>query len=461
MSKAVKENSSLLNNLGSLGWTILDSSPEGILISDKDGNIIYANDSHNEICKYDGSKRIGSNIFETNPDGALNQALKSGKPVFGKRHRPRGSQYDVISHAYPIYLNNRLEGAIVFFRRATDVLNLLEHLKKAQESLTILSSKINDMGYAPHTFSSIIGNSNRLQDAISIAKRVAKTSSTVLIKGETGTGKELFASAIHNESRRSNKPFIHVNCAAIPDSLLESEFFGFEKGSFTGATRRKVGTFELADEGTIFLDEIGDMDLKLQSKLLQVLQSGEFRRLGGTSAVNVDVRVIAATNRNLEKLAKEGMFRYDLYFRLNVVEIVVPPLRERKEDIPFLADHLLAKIGRKVGRKAAGIAKEALSKLQNYCWPGNVRELENVLERALILSEEGKPVPPVNIFLPSLTSVEYTEKRSIEEVEQLMIKNALNKFGTSVEGKKKAAEELGISLTTLYNKVRKLKDIYL
>ncbi|MBC7337480.1 MAG: sigma 54-interacting transcriptional regulator, partial [Clostridia bacterium] len=198
-------------------------------------------------------------------------------------------------------------------------------------------------------------------------------------------GKELFAAAIHNASRRARQPFVHVNCAAIPDTLLESEFFGYEKGSFTGATQRKLGTFELADRGTIFLDEIGDMDLRLQAKVLQVLQSGEFRRVGGTTTIKVNVRVIAATNRNLEQLMDKGQFREDLYFRLNVVEINVPPLRERKEDIPLLVDHLLEKIGRKIGKRVAGITEEALVLLEQYCWPGNVRELENVLERALAL----------------------------------------------------------------------------
>ncbi|MBC7326248.1 MAG: sigma 54-interacting transcriptional regulator [Moorella sp. (in: Bacteria)] len=447
--------SPLLTGLGPLGWAILDSSPEGILVADEEGTILYANEAYTRICRRDGQERVGTNILLTNPHGALAQALRTGRPVYGNKHRPPGSQTDVVAHAFPIYLNDKLVGGVVFFQEAGEALELLEQLARAQESLAILSTKMESMGKAPYTFASIVGRSRCLQEALATARKAATTDSTVLLRGESGTGKELFAAAIHNASRRARQPFVHVNCAAIPDTLLESEFFGYEKGSFTGATQRKLGTFELADRGTIFLDEIGDMDLRLQAKVLQVLQSGEFRRVGGTTTIKVNVRVIAATNRNLEQLMDKGQFREDLYFRLNVVEINVPPLRERKEDIPLLVDHLLEKIGRKIGKRVAGITEEALVLLEQYCWPGNVRELENVLERALALAEEGQPVTAADIFLPRPRQAGQEELISLAEMERVMIEKALAKFGTSVQGKREAARALGISLSTLYDKLKR------
>lgn len=448
--------SAILAGLGPLGRAILDSSPEGILVADAAGHILYANEAYTRICRRDGRERVGTNILDTNPHGALAEALRTGQPVFGKKHRPPGSHADVVSHAFPIYLEGKLAGGVVFFQEVTEALEILEQLARAQESLAILSTKIESMGKAPHTFASIIGQSACLQRALTMARKAAATDSTVLLRGESGTGKELFAAAIHNASRRASQPFVHVNCAAIPDTLLESEFFGYEKGAFTGASQRKLGTFELADRGTIFLDEIGDMDLRLQAKLLQVLQSGEFRRIGGTTTIKVDVRVIAATNRNLEELIEKGQFRQDLYFRLNVVEINLPPLRERKGDIPLLVDHLLGKIGRKIGKRAAGITAEALAMLEQYHWPGNVRELENVLERALALAEEGRPVTEADIFPPKPRQAGQDDLMPLAELEKVMICKALEKFGTSVQGKRDAARALGISLSTLYEKLKRM-----
>ncbi|MBC7347129.1 MAG: sigma 54-interacting transcriptional regulator, partial [Clostridia bacterium] len=436
MSKATTLTSPLLASLGPLGRAILDSSPEGILIADKEGTILYANDAYTKICRRDGLQLLGKNILLTNPQGALAEVLRTGQPVFGKKVRPAGSQCDVIAHAFPISLNGRTVGGVVFFQEAAEALEILEQLTRARESLAILTTKMESMGKAPYTFASIVGRSRCLQEALATARKAATTDSTVLLRGESGTGKELFAAAIHNASRRARQPFVHVNCAAIPDNLLESEFFGHEKGSFTGASQRKLGTFELADRGTIFLDEIGDMDLRLQAKVLQVLQSGEFRRVGGTATIKVNVRVIAATNRNLEELMDKGQFRQDLYFRLNVVEINIPPLRERKEDIPLLVDHLLGKIGRKIGKRVAGISEEALTLLERYCWPGNVRELENVLERALALVEEGQPVTAGDIFLPRPRQAGQEEFMPLAEMERVMIEKALAKFGTSVQGKR-------------------------
>ncbi len=448
------KNDTNLKELDSLGRAILNSSPEGILLADKSGKILYTNESYNEICKTFGNKRLGENIFETNPNGALSETLKTGKSVFGKRHRPPKSNTNVVANSYPLYHEGDLIGGIVFFREEEDIIDLLEQLKNAKESLSKISSKLDNLGKACHTFDSIIGRNKLFTEVIDIAKKVATTDTTVLLKGETGTGKELFASAIHNESCRNNKPFIHVNCASIPDSLLESEFFGYEKGSFTGAGRRKIGTFELADGGTIFLDEIGELDIKLQSKLLQVLQSGEFRMIGGSTLVKVNARVIAATNRDLLKLVEEEKFRPDLFFRLNVVEINIPSLRERKSDIPLLANSLLRKHARKIGREKMSLTKDALKALEGYDWPGNVRELENVIERAIILND-GFQITSKDLLIPDKNMFQPKNFGSIKEMEYVLVMNALNEYGTSLKGKKKAAETLGISLTTLYNIIKK------
>jgi len=433
---------------------LLESSPEGILVADARGTIIYANAAYTRIHRRDGRARVGTNIFATNPEGALAEALRSGRAVFGKRHRPPNSEVEVLARAFPVYHQGRLLGAAVFFQEVTGALEILEQLKRAQECLAVLSSKIEEIGRAPYSFASIVGQSPRLQQALEVARKAAATDATVLLRGESGTGKDLFAAAIHNASRRAKYPFIHVNCAAVPETLLESEFFGYEKGAFTGAAQRKLGMFELADRGTLFLDEIGDLDLRLQAKLLQVLQSGEFRRIGGTAMVRADVRVIAATNRNLEELIERGQFRPDLYFRLNVVEIALPPLRERKEDILLLVDHLLGRLSRKAGKRVAGIDPEAMNLLQDYCWPGNVRELENVLERALVLVEEGRPIRPEHILLPRIRSAAPQAIVPLRDLEADMIRRAIDRFGTSVEGKRQAARALGISLSTLYDKLK-------
>ena len=222
-----------------------------------------------------------------------------------------------------------------------------------------------------------------------MARTAAQNDLTVLIQGETGTGKEIIANAIHNASRRARKPFISLNCSAIPENLLESEFFGHEKGSFTGAIKRKIGKFELAHGGTLFLDEIGDMDLRLQAKILRAIQEKKIERIGSDNQIQIDVRIIAATNRDLRKMVFEGSFRKDLFYRLNVWNITIPPLRERKADIEILTTHLLKKICKKLGRRSITVSPEALSIMIRYDWPGNVRELENVLER-IVLNSKGK-----------------------------------------------------------------------
>ncbi|MDF9408509.1 sigma 54-interacting transcriptional regulator [Pelotomaculum isophthalicicum JI] len=453
---------SLVKSIGQLGHAVLDSSPEGILLADDEGNIMYANKSYSLICRSDGQKRVGKNILKTNPHGALTEVLLTGQPVFGKKHIPLGAHTEVFSNAFPIHIGDQFVGAIVFFREAAEAINVLGELAKARKDIRFssnISEQIEQARYdfTRYDFSNIAGKTQCFKKSLALARRVSRTDSTVLLRGESGTGKQLFAEAIHNTSTRRYQPFINVNCAAIPDNLLESEFFGYEKGSFTGAGQQKIGTFELANQGTIFLDEIGDMDLRLQAKLLQVLQSGTFRRLGGTKEIKVNTRVIAATNRNLEELIAKDLFRIDLYYRLNVVSIEIPPLRERIDDIPLIARNLLPKINCRVGRVIKGLEDEALVKLANHHWPGNIRELENVLEKASTLCD-GEWIMAEDICLSPLPSQMPESIVSLEELEKSMISRALQKFGPSLAGKKEAARALGISLTTLYNKLRKIQD---
>jgi len=304
-------------------------------------------------------------------------------------------------------------------------------------------------------FEQVIGNSPALESVLQQVERVAPTDSTVLIQGETGTGKELIAHAIHNLSSRCGRPFVRLNCAAIPLDLLESELFGHEKGAFTGAIAQKIGRFELADKGTLFLDEVGDIPPALQPKLLRVLQEQEFERLGSTRTHQVDVRLVAATNRNLMEMANRGDFRSDLYYRLNVFPIILPPLRERSEDIPALVAHFVEIYGRRMSREIEHIPPTTMSALTSYHWPGNIRELQNLIERAVILSNDGVlPNPlPAGETLPFPTPSSPT---TLKDSERILILHALESVGWVIGGAKGAAAKLGLKRTTLIHKMQKL-----
>jgi formate hydrogenlyase transcriptional activator len=307
-----------------------------------------------------------------------------------------------------------------------------------------------------HNFEELIGSSTSLKKVLKNVERVAPTDSTVLITGETGTGKELIARAIHNLSPRKGRPLVKVNCAAIPGGLIESELFGHEKGAFTGALMKKIGRFEVADKGTIFLDEIGELPLDLQSKLLRVLQEGEFERVGGTQTFKVNVRVIAATNRNLDQLSKSGQYRPDLYYRLNVFPVHLPPLREREGDIPLLAQYFVQKCSANLGKKITRIPERMLGALQRYQWPGNIRELEHVIERAVILSE-GPQLEPIEWLTPTSGKPSGSEQvLTLEEMERQHIVDVLEQTNWRVSGDKGAAKILGLNATTLEARMKKL-----
>jgi len=312
---------------------------------------------------------------------------------------------------------------------------------------------------ARHFFPSIIGESMAMRGLLSLIRKVSPTDSTVLVLGESGTGKELVATSIHENSQRKTKPFIKLNCAAIPAELLESELFGHEKGAFTGATKFKPGKFDMADGGTIFLDEIGDMPLNLQAKILRVLQEQEFYRVGGSRTIKVDVRIIASTNKNLERMVREGTFREDLFYRLNVFTLHLPPLRERKEDIPLLVDHFLQNVAKKVD-----ISSVALQMLVAFSWPGNIRELQNIIESAAVIAENGYIEPaqlpgkitaafnsssPMDLKLP--VNIPLDER--LREIEKSMILEALRKTGGV---QVRATELLGINQRSLWHRIKKL-----
>jgi transcriptional regulator with GAF, ATPase, and Fis domain len=349
-------------------------------------------------------------------------------------------------------------------RRQLEIAN--QELKLANEELSYLRSKLEQENtYLREevqdelAYGEIIGKSQRLQEVLTQIVQVSQADAPVLIEGETGTGKELVARAIHEKSHRKNHPLIKVNCAAVPHELFESEFFGHLQGAFTGAMKDRLGRFHLADGGTLFLDEVSEIPLELQSKLLRVLQEGSFEKVGDDKTRSVDVRIIAATNRNLQKEMEEGRFRQDLYYRLSVVPIFVPPLKERCEDIPLLAAEFIKKLARKTNRTQKTLTLENIQKLQAYDWPGNIRELQNVLERSWIISPdvslkidlESQSSAPAKVTPQVILS---EEKIKMQEKENLL--SALNKANGKVYGPGGAAEILGVQPATLAYRIKKL-----
>lgn len=436
---------------------VFDSIQEGIEIVDAAGIVRYVNPSFEAILGIKASGRVGKSIFQLVPDGTLAKVLRSGRSLLGERLYIADAGMDIIVNTSPIIINGEMIGAIAIFQGFNEVSRLITQLNKSKKLVEVLDSKLSNAMSAKYSFDTIIGRSSSLMQSISAAKKVAKTEASVLVVGETGTGKELFAHAIHQASHRCHRPFVKLNCAAVPFNLMESEFFGYEKGAFTGAAQRKLGMFDIAASGTIFLDEIGELDLQLQSKLLRILEEGEMYRVGGTKPVAVDVRVIAATNRSLIELVREGRFREDLFYRLNVITIEIPPLRHRQKDIPLLVRFFIDWFSRKHGKKIDRVTSGAEELLYNYSWPGNVRELKNTIQQAVIMAEGPEiTIKELEPLLRTESNIDLSNQIiPLEEMEQRMIKTALNEFGHSLAGKKKAAAALNISIRTLYNKIQK------
>ena len=357
--------------------------------------------------------------------------------------------------------NQSLEQRVA--ERTAELSSALSEVEQLKQRLQAENIYLQEEIQLTHNFQDIISQSQVMTEILHKVEQVAKTDATVLILGESGTGKELLARAVHYSSGRADRPLVKVNCAALPTNLIESELFGHEKGAFTGALAKKIGRFELADKGTIFLDEVGDLPLELQAKLLRILQEGEFERLGNPSTIKVNVRIIAATNRHLEQAVKAGEFREDLYYRLNVFPIEGPPLRDRKEDIPLLVNHFLQKFTGKTGKAIKSVSREAMMKLQSYHWPGNVRELENIIERGVILAQDSvlgvKDIPDLDDAIqkpgdPAESDIDASA--SLEDVERSHILRVLHETNNVIEGPKGAATILGLRPSTLRSRLQKL-----
>ena len=365
---------------------ILEAVQDGICVVEKSGIITYVNPAYLRIVHKTREMVLGQNVFESAPDGNRVGVLKSGVARIGAlSHKKNGTT--VVANVNPIFVDGEIAGVVSVIKDITEIQNLMERLTQVSARAEYLEQELLRTKKTATAFSNYIGKSGKVVDVLALATKAAASTATVLIRGESGTGKEVIAEGIHYASARRRGPFIRVNCGAIPPALLESELFGHEKGAFTGAVKRKLGKFELANHGTIFLDEIAEMDKNMQVKLLRVLQQKEFDRVGGEETVHVDVRIIAATNRDLEAMMKAGEFREDLYYRLNVIPLLLPPLRERVDDIPLLVEHFIGKISAAQQKPVRGITPDAMEVLMGYRWPGNVRELENVIERVITLMD--------------------------------------------------------------------------
>jgi PAS domain S-box-containing protein len=448
----------------------LEHSNDMIFWVRKDGSFAFCNSAVERVLGYAVEECMEMTVMDLDPKYTKQrmkdtwEKLRSGKSLqleAALKHK-NGSLVPVDVHTYYIRFQHEEYRCSVIRdispqkEREQNLQNAVNQVEQLRRQLEQEKSYLQEEVNVNYNFNNIISNSPKYRPVLKQVKRVANTDATVLILGETGTGKELLARAIHNLSDRSSRAMVKVNCAALPENLIESELFGHEKGAFTGAYQAKVGRFEMADQGTIFLDEVGELPLELQSKLLRVLQEGEFERLGSTSTQSVSVRVIAATNRDLATLVNEGKFREDLFYRLNVFPIYNLPLRERREDIPLLALHFLKRFGDKMGRKGLQISEASLNRLKRYEFPGNIRELENMIERAVILSS-GKSlhVDPEGQGQPKRKKKDQEGFLTFEELQKKHILEALERTNWKVTGKMSASELLKMNGKTLASKMRK------
>ena len=449
-----------VKNLKQSLQTAMEHAYDGILMADEQQSIQMVSPSMLELFNLEYKDVLHKKTEEVFPHFKLSNVYETEEADVSDFHEINGIKY--IIHRIPVIQEGRVVGAIVkiMYRQLNEVNELFKRLQKAENKASFYHTELKKSENARFTWDHIISEDSVMEKIKKSAAKAAKGRSTILIRGESGTGKELFAHAAHNSSARKDGKFIVVNCAAIPEDLLESEFFGYEDGAFTGArSRGKIGKFDLANGGTLFLDEIGDMSLNLQAKLLRVLQEREFYRVGGTKRIHVDVRIIAATNRNLERMVKEGSFREDLYYRLNVISLFIPPLRERMKDIHVLSEKIMSELNRVIGTSITGFETQAKQILMAYQWPGNVRELRNVMERAMTFAEHGKikvedlPDYMLGNTEQILQEIAVTKEESmVESAERQAIETALAK---TIGNKAKAAKMLGISRSSLYDKLKK------
>lgn len=444
-------------------FKILNNIEDVVMVLDSDTTIVYANKAYAKILGVPVQKVLGRRLDSIEPNSLAIKVLRSGKANHNQKDCLSSVGIDVIGRAFPLFEGDIVVGCVSIFNNITKVEELSRELQRTKEVADYLQDQLNQREQLPLSFKEYVGQNSRLRETLELAAKVARTNSTVLILGESGVGKEVLARAIHNCSRRKDKPLIKVNCASIPESLLESELFGFEDGAFTGAKKGgKLGKFELAHGGTIFLDEIGDMSINMQAKILRVLQERELERVGGTKTIKLDIRVIAATNRDLEKMINDGSFRRDLYYRLNIVPLHLLPLRERKDDILTLAQKFLTQFSEEAGQELT-LSPKVISILQAYDWPGNVRELQNVLEHASIVRSgtqiEARHLPayllPIsNDCQPGGEDKPFGLKETVAKVERELILAAL---ADSNNNRSTAIRALGISRRAFYEKLRRYK----
>lgn len=414
---------------------VLDANDQCLILVSKEGYILQANLNFKKIFK----RKLLFNIKEV-LDHELVERLLSSREEIKYKEVKLDKIHDFVLSSKPIILDQQDQGAILSLRSVKDI---------AVEMNELYTHSMNV------AFEDLIGKSEQIENIKERIKQISSSSSTVLIDGETGTGKEVVARLIHNASKRVDEPFVAINCSAIPEELIESELFGYEEGAFSGAKAGgKIGKFQLADEGTIFLDEIGEMALHLQAKLLRVLQEKQVTKIGGLESTKVDVRILAATNKKLEELVKKGKFREDLYYRLKVIPITIPPLRERREDLPLLIDYFIKLYSERIDKSIKGITDDALSVFMKHPWRGNVRELRNSIEFAINITNSD--MITINSLSYDLTepSVDEIEDLNIDLNTRVLIEKAINKYGTTTAAKEMAAKSLGISVATLYRKMK-------
>jgi PAS domain S-box-containing protein len=455
LSSQLNSTQNLLQSLEN----IFEHAYDGVMVVDQDGIITRITKAYCRFLNVKQEEAIGKHCTEVLPNSRMHIVAQTGVAEVGEPMSIQGKEALVMR--LPLRENGKLVGAVgkVMFRDVQELRTLAEKLDLLENKIKFYERELEHYQKYRYTFRSIVGNSPAIVRAKALAEKAAHGKSTVLLLGESGTGKELFAHAIHAASSRNKNPFVRVNCGAIPAELLESELFGYEEGAFTGAKKGgKIGKFEAANGGTIFLDEIGDLPLAMQAKVLRVLQEKEVERVGSNRIQQLDIRVIAATHRDLEKMVASGEFRRDLYYRLNVFTIIIPPLREREGDIGLLSDYLLGKIERELGSPPKVLDKRVEELFNLYSWPGNVRELQNALERALNVAEGHKIfIRDLPLYLQDLEGGQKLKvlqplALEIAEAERRAILKALE---LTSGNKAKAAEILGIHRTNLYRKMEK------
>lgn len=436
---------------------ILNNIRDVVMIVDKETNIIYVNKAYTDVLGVPAEKVLGKKLSNIEPDSIAIKAMTLEKPIIHEIDHLKSLDINTVGISFPTFKNGTVIGGVSVFNNVTQIVALTEELKRSKEMNNYFQEQLENIEL-PKSFKDQKSLNKNFRETLKLAYKVAKTDSTVMIRGESGVGKEVLTKAIHSSSNRNHKPLIKLNCASVPENLLESELFGYEDGAFTGARKGgKIGKFELADGGTIFLDEIGDMSLNMQAKLLRVIQEKEIERIGGTKSIPLDIRIITATNKNLEEMIKDGTFREDLYYRINVVPVYIPPLRERPEDIITISKSILSKVA---GDDNIYLSPQVINLFHSYDWPGNIRELQNVLEHANILRNTNEItvfdlpayLKPKNNISEVKNKKTFNLRSYIEVIERELI---IESYKRNKGNKSATIRALDISRRTFYEKVKR------